>query len=38
MIRKAALGDSPVNCRNRRGFAAAKRSRLSYPNLHYLSG
>ena len=27
--RKAALSDSPVDCRNRRGFAAAKRIRFS---------
>ena len=26
-IRKAALGDSPVDCRNRRGFSAEKRIR-----------
>ena len=27
-IRKAALGDSPVDCRNRRGFSAEKRIHL----------
>ena len=30
-IRKAALGDSPVDCRNRRGFSAEKRIPLSPP-------
>ena len=37
-IRKAALGDSPVDCRNRRGFSAEKRIHFpppskTYPNL-----
>ena len=30
-IRKAALGDSPVDCRNRRGFSAEKRIHLPPP-------
>ena len=38
-IRKAALSDSPVDCRNRRGFSAEKRIRLTHlakiPNLCY---
>ena len=29
--RKAALGDSPVDCRNRRGFSAEKRVRPPLP-------
>jgi len=34
-IRKPALGDSPVDCRNRRGFSAEKRIHLLQVSQHH---